>query len=201
MIQDQPSLWTSHGIVLAMHIDQCRLLVAPTLYRAGFLKPGRRTWEWDQPGSQRRSAEIVTEADAITLRYRLETGQEIEQRISVVTLPCKPTRGVRWFFECPFCGRRRWKLYSPPGCLFRCRDCYGLVYRTCSEGKLWRRLRRMAQVGVLLEGVPVDGAVPLSHRDRVRLRRTALRERLRDLLAIGFLELVRDDDADGGGLY
>jgi hypothetical protein len=144
-------------------------LVASSLYRCGLLKSETRsTWEWeDILGRPRTSAEIVAEPDAITLRYCLETGQEIEQRILLTSMPCKPTRGTRWFFTCPFCGTRRWKLYRPPGCLFRCRDCYGLVYKTWHEGPLQRRLRRMAQVGVLLEGAGRHGTLsrPINSAD------------------------------------
>jgi hypothetical protein len=178
------------------YVDDCRLLQAATLYRCGCLNPGQYTWEWDQVGSQPRSmAEIVVEAGAITLRYRLEGVRElIEQRVPIITGQCVPTSGKRWFFECPTCGTRRRKLYSPRGCPFRCRDCYSILDRsTWKDTLLQRKLRRVAQIGAVLEGRPVDGTVPPGVYALRRKRQVKMRARLQDLLAIATLELLRED--------
>jgi hypothetical protein len=184
--------------------DDCRILQAARLYRAGCLIPGHYTWEWDQIGSQPRStAEIVAEAGRVTLRYRLTViGEDVEQRVAIITAPCVPTSGLRWFFECPTCGTQRRKLYSPPGCLFGCVDCYGITYRSVwTDTSLQRKLRVLAQVGAVLEGHPADGTVPSGVYALRRKRQIKMRARLRDLLAIAALELMRDDDASGDRLY
>jgi hypothetical protein len=165
--------------------DECRILDVAAVYRCGFLTVGQRSWEWDQVGSQDRSTvEIVTEANAV----RFE-----KQYVPFEWLPCKPTRGARPLWRCPTCGRLCWKLYSPPGGLFRCRGCWELEYRVRKEGRLMRRLRLVSQIGAPLAGAPAGGSVPPSYRDRHRYkRRTELRARLQDLLAIAALELMRE---------
>jgi hypothetical protein len=128
--------------------------------------------------------EVVTEADAV----RLE-----KQFVPFEWLPCRPTRGAQPLWRCPICGRRCRNLYSPPGGLFRCRGCWELGYRVWNEGRLMRRLRLVSQVGGPLVGTPAGGTVPPSCRDRAHKRRTELRDRLENLLAIAALELLRED--------
>jgi hypothetical protein len=173
--------------------DDCRILEAAVLYRCGCLNPGQYTWKWDQPGSPRVSTEIVTDLDAV----RLEN-----QHVPFEWKSCRPTRGAQPLWRCPTCGRRCAKLYSPVGGLFRCRACWELKYRVCNEGQMMRHLRYAAQIGVPLAGAPADGSVPLSYRSRDRNPRRSLhRARIREVMAVLVLELLRDDDADGDGLY
>jgi hypothetical protein len=47
--------------------DDCCVLDAAALYRCGCLKPGEYVWEWRLPGSQQRSAAIVTEHDVVRI--------------------------------------------------------------------------------------------------------------------------------------
>jgi hypothetical protein len=165
--------------------DDCRILEAAALYRCGFLTPGQRAWKWDQPGSPRVSVEIVTEVDVV----RLEN-----QYLPFEWMPCRPTRGADPLWRCPTCDRRCRKLYSPPGGLFLCVECWELKYRVWYEGRLMRRIRYAARIGVSLAGSPVGAEVPPSYRERQRTpanltRRTRIRNAAAELL----FELLQED--------
>ena len=72
------------------------------------------------------------------------------QRVRLQSTPCR-YGGVRWWFECPRCGRRVGKLYLPPRAVaYRCRLCWDLRYRSqrlanwdrrrWRADKLWARI-------------------------------------------------------------
>jgi hypothetical protein len=168
------------------YYENCRIFDAASLFRCGCLNPGRYAWEWSLPGSPRASTAIVTDTDVVRVD---------DQRITIEWKPCKPTRGAQPLFRCPTCSQRRVRLFSPPGGLWRCRECWDLQYRVWNEGWMARMLRAVAQVGVPLAGSPVDGRVPLSCRARTRtgLERQMYRARVRELLAVAALEVLRKD--------
>jgi hypothetical protein len=172
--------------MIAPFHDDCRILEAAVLYRCGFLKPGTRAWKWDQLDGLRGPVEIVTEADVV----RLEN-----QRLPFEWEPCRPTRGADPLWRCPTCGRRCRKLYSPPGGLFLCVEYWEVKYRVWNEGRLMRRLRYAARIGVSLAGAPVGAEVPLSYRERRRTpENLTRRNRIRKAAEALLFELVRDDD-------
>jgi hypothetical protein len=177
------------------YVDDCRILESYALARAGFLKPGRRAWEWALPGRPRTSAEIVAEPGKVILRYRLDaTGEEMEQHVALDVVPCKPTRGARLMWLCPTCGRRCSKLYGSGDRRFACIECLGLRHKSQSEREHRRMLRRASQMRVLLIGTPVDGEIPPPYRSRHRDPRRALfRARMREALAKMAFELLRSD--------
>jgi hypothetical protein len=111
-------------------------------------------------------------------------------------LSCKPTRGGRWLWRCPACGRRCWKLFGSADRPFRCIDCQGLGHRSKKEKQPWQRLLRFArQTGVPLAGGPRGGMVPPSIRTRrYPLKRGLQQSRLRDRLRAAIAaELLRED--------
>ena len=70
------------------------------------------------------------------LDYELLLGGRIEKQAYAIRL--RATRphygGRRWWFECPACGRRCFKMCLPPGArVFACRGCYDLTYRSAQE--------------------------------------------------------------------
>lgn len=61
-----------------------------------------------------------------------------------------PYGGHRWWFVCQGCQALRLRLYLLPCCYARCRECFGLTYRTRQEdnrasrhGHGWRRFRHL----------------------------------------------------------
>jgi hypothetical protein len=181
-----------------MFHDDCRILASAALQRTGFLTPGfTGTWQWEAPVLPAGSVAIVAEPGQVTLRYRLEaTGKEISQRVRLDVQPCKPTRGERWLWLCPTCGRRCMKLYGTAARSFRCSECMEVGYRSLRGGNQRRMLRRASQLGPLLEGAPVDGVVPPPCRARKNergMQRMRRRDRMREALAKVALELLRED--------
>jgi len=60
-------------------------------------------------------------------------GSFVDYRIPLTTTPM-PWGGVHWWFACPMCRRRCWKLYLPPGKrYFGCRTCHNLAYESSQE--------------------------------------------------------------------
>ncbi len=54
--------------------------------------------------------------------------------------------GIRWWFQCPKCGRRVMNLHLPGGCLrFACRVCHDLAYESeqTNRGRSQAFLRRV----------------------------------------------------------
>jgi hypothetical protein len=78
-----------------------------------------------------------------------------------------PFGGQRWWFVCQGCDALRLRLYLLPCCYARCRECFGLTYRTRQEdnhasrhGGGWRRFRHLMDRCQAEEG--------LSYRRRLR---------------------------------
>jgi hypothetical protein len=71
----------------------------------------------------------------VTLEYHVhrshEDGQTIPERIGLDQTPCT-LGGVRRWFVCPGCARRRMMLFCVGG-VFRCRVCHRLAYRSMRE--------------------------------------------------------------------
>ncbi len=77
------------------------------------------------PGGKPQTPNVL-----LKIPYALPGGERREQQIELqAALSC--VGGVRWWFRCPFCGRRVRKLYLPPASAeetFACRHCHNLTY-------------------------------------------------------------------------
>jgi hypothetical protein len=165
--------------------DECRVLESGSLQRTGYLQAGHSgLWEWPSIGGMEPfAAVVIAENAAIKLHYFLDaTNEEMHQRVELKWLPC-PTRGGRFLFHCPACGRRCMKLFGWSDRRFACRDCQSLAYKSQRQSEFQRMLRRIFQIGPPLIGAPVGGQVPLSWRERIRPRRRLMRNRLRAAIA------------------
>lgn len=94
--------------------------------------------------------------DRIGLHYRHETlhlnyilnGKPISQAIDVQRVPCH-LGGVRYYFTCPGCQNRRYKLRSGRDG-FYCRHCYRLPYYSQQCGDLDRLIHNKHKVDAKL---------------------------------------------------
>lgn len=94
--------------------------------------------------------------------------------IRITTTPCN-YGGVRYWFECPDCGRRAGKLYLPgsPG-RFACRKCHNLTYASSQDERKYSGYVG-ALVGVLDAYDRLDKL--MKRRMRARGKRTVALER------------------------
>jgi hypothetical protein len=81
--------------------------------------------------------------------------------------------GLRWWFVCPRCFRRRTKLYRPPNAEFLCHACHDLTYQSSIEGKSTAAAfaRLGVQHGLSAAEVKEIFAGPVWARSRWRRRR------------------------------
>jgi hypothetical protein len=99
-------------------------------HRLGYLNERvSLTWSWRSNGETVASIGVVAERNIATLRYRVRSDdgnwKDLDQLIRIRWAPCR-FGGERPWFRCN-CGRHVTQLYGA-GCLFACRQCYGLVY-------------------------------------------------------------------------
>ena len=111
-----------------------------TVGRAGNL-------HWSTNGEAIGSIGIRTEADRVTLNYRMQQGgaewQDMNYPIHLAWTPCH-LGGRRTWFQCPAagCNRRVGVLYLGSAGIFACRHCYGLAYACQRESQSNRAIRR-----------------------------------------------------------
>ena len=100
-------------------------------------------WSWTRNGEEIASIGIQVEEGYVTLFYthtpREGKPQEIKDRVAVDWTACH-YGGKRPWFLCPLCGKRVLILYS--GVHFYCRHCHKLPYKSQSEDKMSRLIRR-----------------------------------------------------------
>jgi hypothetical protein len=98
----------------------------------------KQAWPTGPEGCQTASVDIELETGAERGLMRLDYhafvgGESAGQMVEVVRLQASFPHwgGLRWWFECPECGRRVTKLHLPPnGDPFRCRLCHDLTYES-----------------------------------------------------------------------
>ncbi|UCH78626.1 MAG: hypothetical protein JSU81_01360 [Candidatus Coatesbacteria bacterium] len=137
-------------------VEECCEVAVSDLAGGGPLRPGVRRrggLAWCRGGGVVFALGYALDtadpaAAAVRLGYASAGGEEIEEVFRLeVTRP--NYGGVRFWFTCPGCGRRRRKLYLPPRRrLFRCRECYDLTYESCRESHRYDRL--FAELGEAL---------------------------------------------------
>ncbi len=147
-------------------VEECRVISIPQMVKSHLVDdlPCSASVVWpDTSFSVRYWMESVDEDTlSAALDYELGYGGRFEkQAYAIRLLATRPFYGGRrWWFECPACGQRCFKIYLPPGARgFACRGCYDLTYRSAQEAnsyndgkwaarfgittRQWRGLRRM----------------------------------------------------------
>ena len=116
------------------------------MQRAGVLRDGCITnWVWRDAETLEETGRIGLRmgASALHLNYRVRWGMGDWEDVSdtVFLSNTRPAKGgLRWWFTCSGCGKRRAKLYL--NTFFRCRECPGLCYASQLEHARDRDLRR-----------------------------------------------------------
>ena len=102
---------------------------------------GRRgTVTWSDPRTGKRTSDIAYEmwpGPRAELLFQ-SRGKSYRQRVRLVSVPCH-FGGQRWYWLCPGCGRRVFKIYVTHSPEFRCRTCHDLTYRSCQESHIHDR--------------------------------------------------------------
>ena len=118
-------------------------------YRMGHaLAAFGQTCNWSRNGVKHSSVgfefDLRGEAPYLRLYYTHETTRRMDYKIRLVKT--KPHYGgERWWFVCPFTGKRCGVLYSPAGQpYFASRKVFGLSY-TCQRENAWDRALRRYQ--------------------------------------------------------
>jgi len=167
-----------------IQVEECRVMSIPQLVKRYLLDdlPCSASVVWpDTSFSVHYRMKSLDEDTLIAgLRYEIWMGQSVEKQDYIIRL--RATRpnygGRRWWFECPACGRRCFKMYLPPGArIFACRGCYDLTYRSAQEAnsyndgkwagmfgiptRQYRRLRREASRWFLFRHTPMISNKPV----------------------------------------
>jgi hypothetical protein len=133
--------------------EQCYGLDLAALNRAGFLEPLAKVsgpWRWNTNTDPETTAAVsvaldLRQLDSPTFTITYAAGEEPSSISGALLTTCPGYGGVRYWFECPRCGRRRRVLYAYPSLSrkrFACRRCHGLRYYSHRESREDRCLRR-----------------------------------------------------------
>jgi len=117
-------------------------------------------WHWTDPNTGEQVSSIRYEADTrdphhafLRLKYTVtDTGEKLDYKIRLERT--RPNYGGwRWWFICPYTGKRVTKLYLPyGGRKFASRHAYGLPYACQSEAPHDRTMRKMWKLKSRLGG-------------------------------------------------
>jgi hypothetical protein len=138
-------LTTENGLTLSLP-----KLMRDQLFRPGCAWRGSIVWTntttGERVGSISYEAHLGQDAGRVRLKYTTTRyggeKRESDYWIQLETTP-QPFGGRRWWFACPFAGRRVAKLYLPNGAVtFASRQAYRLAYRSQREAPHDRALRR-----------------------------------------------------------
>lgn len=143
--------------------DESRSLDINKMRRDGCLQPGwRGNWRWSRNGTEVARIAFHASETSVILDFsvRLNGGdwEQIVQTVPLTHVACN-YGNQRPYFRCPgvvngvHCGRRVCKLFAG-GRYFLCRHCYDLSYRSQSEDKADRALRRANSIRMALGGEP-----------------------------------------------
>jgi ribosomal protein L37AE/L43A len=92
---------------------------------------------WSRHGNKIASINYTINVEGINLTWSNRQGETITQKINLITTKQK-FGNERYYFQCPKCGRKAFKLYA--GSYFYCRYCYNLTYTSCQESHCNDRL-------------------------------------------------------------
>ena len=158
------------------HLESALCLNLPRLLRTSAIWPGCNVsgalhWtngDGDEVGSIGYHARLGRDEGELTLHYADGTGDErkaIECHVWLVTRPCH-YGGRRWYFVCPYTGRRALKLYKWPG-----------IDRFCHRDAIKPK--------------PTYASQRVNGLDRINAQRWALRRKLGDEYSTLFDEPVK----------
>ncbi len=133
------------------------------------LKPNARTrgcWRWSSHDREIASVgyEWSSKDARLTLVYNC-SGTPVRQ---IVTLACSSPHygGERWWFCCPFTGRRVRALFLPPGArLWGSRHAYNLTYQSCRASGEDRAILRLLTLSKPRADAAAFEAAVLAARD------------------------------------
>ena len=143
--------------------EDCRSLDVNRFRREGILTEGRcGNWVWSRDGEEVGRIGYSFTPSGLVLDYRVRAyggdWEAINETVPIAYVPCN-YGGTRPYFLCPGyvdgrrCGRRVGKLFSG-GRYFLCRHCYSIAYRSQSETRYDRALRRANKSRMALGGDP-----------------------------------------------
>lgn len=125
---------------------QYRSIDVRRLQRDDLLRAGLAYgWQWkDDAGKVKASIDVRTDHGGLTVSYTT-SGEDVVQRIGIITTSCTYGGGRPWFV-CPCCHKRVALLYLSRR--VACRKCFQLAYPSQSEdvvGRAWRRQSKIEQ--------------------------------------------------------
>jgi len=146
-------------------VEGMRRLSIFSMHKHGVLNAGKSgSWLWQNAETREETGRIDYFCDgrSLQLNYRVRDWgcewESIEEAI-LLTKTYPNFGGVRNWFICPSCHKRRGMLYG--GKYFRCRECYGACYQTQLEDaksraltKIFRRRHKLGAYGGLGEPFP-----------------------------------------------
>lgn len=136
------------------YLDDCRMLCINRMEKLKAISPNGRTsgsWVWTDVETGEKTSSIgyescTTDPENMYLRLHYtftQTGEKVDYKIKLVA-SCPNYGGKRFWFICPYKGKRVAKLYLPYGAIyFASRHAYGLKYASQSETTQGRAINRM----------------------------------------------------------
>jgi len=136
------------------------------LVKDGFLQHGYRdsdviVWTNQVTGMELGTCEIQADTTNIydswiSLSYA--TNLNGPQNQGIYLLATEPNYGgIRWWFECPDCGKKAIKLYLAKEPSFKCRTCCDLTYNSCQSSRKSFDFGKLFTMEVSVKhGIPLD---------------------------------------------
>ena len=123
-------------------VEECysldvNMLVTDGLIKHGYSDSGVIVWTNQITGIELGNCEILTDTTSvdaawISLSYTTNLNGPKNQSIDLITTTPN-YGGIRWWFECPYCGKKIAKMYLAEGPYFKCRTCNDLTYNSCQK--------------------------------------------------------------------
>ena len=154
-------------------VEECLTIDVFSLNRKGMLDgreyKGTMSWEYKFSGriesvnialiprSEHENSDVTLIIDYYADGNGMES-QHVKMRIPLVSADCF-FGGYRYWFQCPYCGRRVAKLYKPRNqSRFACRHCHDLSYR--SRQQYDKRIAKLIREPWLISGY-IDSPNPV----------------------------------------
>jgi hypothetical protein len=136
------SRWNDYERKLS--VEECfsldvNLLVKDRFIELGYKDEGLLVWKNQFTGIELGTCEIQADTTNIddswiSITYATNKTGQVNQGIYLI--PTTPNYGgIRWWFECPDCGKKAVKLYLAKEPHFTCRKCANLTYNSCINSR------------------------------------------------------------------
>ena len=131
-------------------VDDCVALNANRLAKMGLFAGDqvRASVKWESGAN----IGLLYRGGTLELLYSME-GEPNNQKVRITKAPCH-FGGVRYYFHCPGCRERRYKLHLA-GSGFYCRGCYRMPYYTQECGHMDGLMRKVHKLEAKLENKPM----------------------------------------------